>query len=227
MINEYIEYAKSMEAREEVINWVNVILSSGLKKEVKISQGEVEHVLDYLCSNASPKRLMKMSITQAKSNTKKWVAANQKKGKNLVDRDEDIKTIHNFVCGSSIVELVSTKAYKREGYLMSHCLGGYELNDNRAVYSYRDKKNLPHATFEVVKDNNEILQIKGKGNGAIHPKYIEPILAFLQSIDQTPRPSEMKNLGYYHITSEMEYLIKNVAGYENQTTYINGELYAY
>ena len=49
------------------------------------------------------------------------------------------------------------------------------------------------------KSAGEIVQIKGKGNGAIHPKYIHPILAFLKRIGFDIRPGDMKNLGYWHI----------------------------
>ena len=227
MINKYIEYAKAFGARDEVINWINVVLKASLDKKKNISGEQIEHILDYLCSDKSPKRLMKMSIAQAKSNTDKWVKANQKKGKHLVDRGDDIETIHNYKDGSCIVKLLSTKAYRREGFMMNHCLGGYSPNDNRIIYSYRDNKNNPHATFEVVKDNNEIMQIKGKGNGPIHPKYIMPILDFLTSIGQTPRPSEMKNLGYYHINNDVKDFVIQIKGWEKQVTTIHGELYAF
>ena len=32
------------------------------------------------------------------------------------------------------------------------------------------------------KSAGKIVQIKGKGNGAIHPKYLHPILSFLRSV---------------------------------------------
>lgn len=227
MIDKYIDYANAFGASDEVLNWIRTTLNKGLTKKVVISQDEIEHVLDYLCSDKAPKRLMKMSITQAKSNTAKWVKTNQKKGRNLVDSDKDIKSIHDFSDGSRIVELLTNKAFKREGFLMSHCLGGYSVDSDKKIYSYRDTKNIPHATFEVVRNNNEVMQIKGKGNGEIHPKYIDPILTFLASIDQAPRPSEMKNLGYYHINKESYALVKAIKGYENQVTYIHGEMYAY
>jgi hypothetical protein len=109
---------------------------------------------------------------------------------------------------------------------MSHCVGGYTLTNDCLIYSYRDSKNMPHATFEVRKSNNEIIQIKGKGNGAIHPKYIDPILEFLKAIGMDIRPSDMINLGYHHIQKDhLEYLNKSKA--RDQIVIICGEAYAF
>ena len=70
------------------------------------------------------------------------------------------------------------------------------------------------------------MQIKGKGNGAIHPKYIHPILAFLKSINLDIRPTDMVNLGYYHIPKDHLEIIKLFDGLDKQVVVINGESYA-
>ncbi len=227
MLNEYLNYAKGMDARQEVLDWINQTLAAALRKKKQLPQGEIEHILDYLCSSAAPNRLLKMSIAQAKGNAEKWVKANIKKGRNLQDEDGDLEVIHEYADGSRIVKLLTETAYKREGSLMSHCLGGHKVNADIAIYSYRDAKNYPHATFEVQRNNGQIAQIKGKGNGPIHPRYINPILDFLTSIGQKPRPSEMKNLGYYHVDKSLLPLIESVDEFKNQLTSLHGELYAY
>ncbi len=226
MLGEYLKYANGMNAREEVIWWINNTINAALKKKKQINQGEIEHIIDYLSSPAAPQRLMKMSIIQAKESADKWSKANQKKGKEIVDNDNDIKSLHEYPDGSRIVKLISKEAYKREGFFMSHCLGGYQVTKDTEIYSYRDSKNLPHATFEVRKNGGEIVQIKGKGNGPIHPKYIMPILDFLISIGRKPRPSEMKNLGYYHIDPVHHEFVKSIVGADKFLTTIHGELYA-
>lgn len=226
-VTEYLNYAKAMNANAEVLAWIELILGSAEKKNKLPSQVDVEHIIDFLCSDKAPKRLMKMSISQAKQSAEAWAKTNQKKGKNLIEDDDDTDTIHSYSDGSRIAKLVSEKAYKREGFLMSHCLGGYTIKNDVEIYSYRDNKNQPHATFEVRRQGGEINQIKGKGNGPIHPRYIMSILDFLTSIGQKPRPSEMINLGYHHIAKEHLEYIKNVNGWEKQVTTIHGELYAY
>jgi len=198
-----IKYAKDIGANQEVIDWCSRILGAFKKKAVTINIGEFEHILDYLVSDKAPARLRKMSYAQALSSANKWSAASQKKGSKIIDSPEDLKTLHEFTDGCRIVELLTKSAYEREGFFMAHCVGGYSP-DTSTVYSYRDSDNKPHATFEVTKDGGEISQIKGKGNGNVHPKYIEPILIFLKIIGKEIRPSEMSYLGYHHITPAVE-----------------------
>lgn len=219
-----IDYAKSIGASEEVVIWLETTAKSHLVKTGVIEN--IEHIVDWLVSPAAPRRLRKLSYKDAKRLSDEWSKANQKKGKNLSDDGDDIETVHDFLDGTRIVRLKTKKAYRREGFLMSHCVGGYSLNDSVHIYSYRDSKNMPHATFEVQKNNNEIVQIKGKGNGDIHPKYIHPILAFLKVVGMDIRPGDMKNLGYWHITKDhIEYLKKTNAW--EQVVVIGGEHYAF
>lgn len=219
------QYAKHLNANDEVLCWLRTAGKKAINKKT-VTESEMEHIIDFLVSSAAPERLQKMSVTDAKRKAKEWSEKNQKKGKNLSDSDDDIETIHDFLDGTRIVKLKTKKAFQREGFLMSHCAGGYNPDSKDClIYSYRDSKNMPHATFEVRKNNNEIVQIKGKGNGSIHPKYIHPILAFLKTIGMEIRPNDMQNLGYYHVDkSHLEFLKTTEAW--SQVTMINGEAYA-
>ena len=225
-----VNYAKHINANDEVINWIETTLkayfSKFLPNLLDHNYCPIEHIIDYLVSPSAPKRLRKMSFKDAERKAEEWSKASQKKGKNLKDQDDDVETVHDFLDGTKIVKLKSKKAFQREGFLMSHCVGGYSTTDeDLLIYSYRDSKNMPHATFEVRKNNNEIVQIKGKGNGSIHPKYIHPILAFLEVIGMKIRPNDMQNLGYYHIDDEHIAFIKKFLG-EDQITMISGKAYA-
>lgn len=226
MIEQIQSYAKGLNSNDEIMIWLSTAGKKAIVK-YKAKLEELEHIVDYFISNDSPKRLQKMSFQDAKRLSKAWSEKNQKKGKNLVDLEEDIEIVHDFLDGTKIVKLLSKKALQREGFLMAHCVGGYTLTNDLFIYSYRDHKNLPHATFEVRKNNNEIVQIKGKGNGAIHPKYIHPILAFLKLIglNINIRPSDMVNLGYYHIDKNHLNFLNNTK-YHKEITMINGEAYA-
>lgn len=224
MIEPLKSYARDIGASEEVLSWINTTAKKAYMKH-GFEIGEAEHIIDFFISDKAPTRLRKMSFQDAKRKAKEWSDANQKKGRNLTDSLDDIETIHLFPDGSSIVKLKTKSALSREGFLMNHCVGGYSLSDSRHIYSYRDSKNMPHATFEVQKNNEEIVQIKGKGNGPIHPKYIHPILEFLKVIGMDIRPSDMVNLGYHHLPKEhLEYLKKSDAW--KQVSMINGEAYA-
>lgn len=225
-MDELIKYANGMNANDEVLFWLNTVGKSAAKKGTSFSY--IEHVIDYLVSSQAPPRLRKMSYLDAKRKADEWSAKNQKNGKNLVDTSDDIETIHDFLDGSKIVRLKTQKAFEREGFLMSHCVGGYSASSESClIYSYRDKNNMPHATFEVQKRDKSINQIKGKGNGPIHPKYIHPILAFLKSIGMEIRPHDMQNLGYQHIHKDHLPYLQRITKASSQITTINGEAYAH
>lgn len=227
MIEQLEEYAAGINSNQEVLGWLKTTGKKAIEKRVA-TIGDVEHILDFLNSDAAPERLRKMSFVDAKRKAAEWSEANQKKGRGLVDADDDLEVIHDFRDGNKIVRLKTQKAYQREGFLMNHCVGGYNPSESDClIYSYRDALNMPHATFEVRKEDNEIVQIKGKGNGPIHPKYIHPILAFLKAIGMDIRPSDMKNLGYYHIHKSHTEFLKKIPGAWEQITMINGEAYAH
>ena len=220
-----LSYAKSINASQEVFDWLATTGAKSLKKKLA-DESDLEHIVDYFISGSAPSRLRKMSFKDAKRKAKEWSEANQKKGRNLIDEDSDIETVYDFLDGTRIVILKTKKAYQREGFMMNHCVGGYQISDDVHIYSYRDAQNMPHATFEVQKSHNEIVQIKGKGNGVIHPKYIHPILAFLKTVGMEIRPSDMSNLGYYHIDKcHLDFLKTSEA--IKQVTMINGEAYAH
>lgn len=225
MIEQLEQYAKHLNANDEVLSWLRTTGKKALKTE-QANSSLLEHILDFFISSAAPSRLQKMSIGDAKRKAEEWSKSNQKKGRDLIDAEEDIETIYDFLDGNKIVRLKTKKAFQREGFFMSHCAGG--LNpENSHIYSYRDKSNEPHATFEVKKENNEIVQIKGKGNGPIHPKYVHPILTFLKTIGMEIRPSDMTNLGYHHIHKDHIEFLKQISGAWKQVAEINGEAYAF
>ena len=206
----YNSYAKGLGATEEVLSWVETTLQRRLlnPKKKEPSQTEVEHLLDYLCSAAGPKKLKRMSYEQAEVKAAAWTKAQQKKGSHIEEQASDTKTIKKFTDGARIAKLVGKAAFEREGFLMRHCVASYYNRQDIEVYSYRDKENEPHATFEVLSSNGQIQQIKGKGNGSIHPKYIKPVVAFLKKLGVPVRSSEMKNLGYINVDKETKALIE-------------------
>lgn len=230
MIEQLEAYAIGINASTEVMTWLRTTGQKAIKTKLLQERvlSEIEHILDFLVSSAAPKRLQKMSYADAKRKAQEWAESNKKKGRGLVDSPEDIETIHDFLDGTKIVRLKTKKAFQREGFMMNHCVGGYSPDStNQNIYSYRDAKNMPHATFEVQKANNEIVQIKGKGNGAIHPKYIHPILAFLKSIGMDIRPNDMVNLGYHHLPNEHLSFLERYKGAQKQIVVISGEPYAF
>lgn len=209
MLEEYKKYAKNIGIDSDVEVWIDTTLNNYLKKMPQTSQQEVEHLLDFFSSSDRPRKIKRMSFDQATRKATVWTKNLQKKGASIREEIRDTEELHLFPDGSKIVKLIGKAAFDREGYLMRHCVASYFESKSCQIYSYRDVSNKPHATFEVTLTGSDIVQIKGKGNGPIHPKYIEPILTFLQIIGKAIRPSEMINLGYAHISKDMWRLLQN------------------
>lgn len=144
----YHEYAKHIGGDEFVLNWVKTTLANHLK-ENQPSTEEVEHVLDFLVSDSAPKRINKMSYEQAHVAAEKWNKALQKKGADIKESDSDVETVLDFKDGFRIVKLVGENAYKREGFLMRHCVGSYYGRGDVLIFSLRDADNNSHATLEI------------------------------------------------------------------------------
>lgn len=199
------KYVAQTEGNPEITHWINTTLKKYLTKNPE-DQSEIEHILDFMKSDRAPKRLQKMSYAQAKTSAEKWVKSLVKKGNHLDDTNE-IEVVKSFKDGFKLVKLVGKIAFEREGHLMSHCVASYHGKDDVEIYSLRDAKNQPHCTIEVVK-GEEINQIKGKGNGSIHPDYITTVLDILKHFKMDVKPHDMKNLGYVHLTPFEISLIK-------------------
>ncbi|MGD9600072.1 MAG: hypothetical protein AB7P94_17285 [Steroidobacteraceae bacterium] len=187
------DYANGLGADDVVRDWLERCVFSKDDVINKETQSDIEHVIDFLISDKRPKSLKKVTYKQIKDKTKKWNDALIKKGNHIKESKTDTEIILDFKDGFKFVKLVGRNAYKREGFLMRHCVESY-FGKEDVMYSLRDKKNMPHAT--IAKSSQ---QIKGKGNGPIHPKYIHYVVEFLEHIGIDVRDSEMENIGYVNI----------------------------
>ncbi|MBV6514203.1 MAG: hypothetical protein FMNOHCHN_03793 [Ignavibacteriaceae bacterium] len=225
MIQMYENYAKTEKAK----SWVRTVLAKTVqKREQSLDQAEVEHIIDYLDSSSSPARIDRMTYDQAKSNTDKWLKAQIKKGEHILETDEDVEVVlRGKKSGFKLVRLVGEAAFKREGFLMSHCVASYANRKDTEVYSLRDEKNMPHCTIEVTRGaDRRINQIKGKGNGPIHPKYIRYVLRILKYFKVEVRSSEMSNLGYITLSDDYwKFLDSN--GFKGKEITYGGTRYLY
>jgi hypothetical protein len=191
-MRDYKPYALALGANSAVLYWIGHNLVNYVKTNPE-NQEEIEHIIDYLVSPDAPANIVKMSYESAAKNTEKWTKALIKKGKHIKETEKDTTVVLDFKDGFKIVRLVGKNAYEREGYLMRHCVGSY-YGSSKEIYSLRDKDNMPHCTME--KDQ----QVKGKGNGNIHPKYVGYVVKFLEHIGMTVGDSEMLHLGYINVS---------------------------
>lgn len=202
----YLEQALN----DEVKLWVSRNLKNYLEKNAE-NRDEIEHIIDYLNSPEAPPRLQKMSYLQAKSNADKWLKSQVKKGKTIDEKESDVEVFLDFGDGFKIVKLIGENAYKKEGFLMGHCVASY-YQGRSEIYSLRDKNCNPHATIEVIIERGRINQVKGKGNGSIHPLYIRYILAFFSQINLEVESYELGRLGYKKIEDKTFAKVKDIKG---------------
>lgn len=225
MINKYLV---NPDLTDEVKYWITHNLANYLKKNPE-NQTEIEHIIDFLSSDMAPTRLRKMSYSQAKAGADKWNELLQKRGASIQETDADVKPFIKLKSGYRFVQLITKAAYDREGALMRHCVGNYYGKNDVKIYSLRDPLNNPHCTIEVVGDAKSINQIKGKGNGSIHPDYIGKVLLFLKKLNVGVRSSELRNLGYEDLEfvtpGFTEWLLKSTRGAKFKV--IDGKKYFY
>ena len=235
-----LENYRAQALNDEVRDWVNKNLTNYLVKMFEKSlngtkkqpedHDEIEHIIDYLNSPEAPQRLQKMSYAQAKSNAEKWLKTQIKKGKTIEEAPSDFEVFLDFNDGFKFVKLLGENAYKKEGFLMSHCVASYyHQQDTSQIYSLRDKKNNPHATIEVEINAGRIEQIKGKGNGSIHPLYAGYILQFINKINLEVSYYDLSKFGYQKVSPKLFEKIKLTNGLafleikQNQYLYIKSE----
>jgi len=201
-MKKYIEQIdKNHHNYNEIVKWLTVNLKNHVKKELE-NEGEIEHILDYLQSDKAPKELRGLQYHAAANNAHRWVQAMNKKGRNIPETDADVEVVIDFEDGFKLVQLIKPNAYKREGALMAHCVASY-ADKACKVFSLRDSKNVPHCTIEVNENETGINQIKGKGNGSIHPRYVSYVIKVIEHLGLPVRDSEMSNLGYIKISPEL------------------------
>lgn len=218
MLQKYIQQVES----EEVKKWIKTVLKAYLSKNDE-NVGEIEHILDYFsfkrkkCKERNKRfKLTRLGYEQARDEASAWVEKQNKKAANIVETEADIVEIKELDNGLRLVKLVGENAFKREGRLMSHCVGSYYGKKGVEVYSIRDEGNSPHCTIEVSGDDAN--QVKGKGNGSIHPKYVGSVLKALKFLNKEVRKSEMTYLGYREVSKDIFAMYnKNFKGFK----YIN------
>ena len=207
MKQEILNYARGLNASNIIIKWIKNL------DDIK-NQSEIEHIIDFLIHKDFD-NLSWASYNLLLEKSKKWIKQlSQNVARIDEEYGEDIEQVLDFEDGFKFVKLLSEKSYRREGALMSHCVASY-YDRGVEIYSLRDEFNKPHCTIE--KDT----QIKGKGNGSIHPKYIDYVVQFLEWTGMIVRDNEMKNLGY--IVPEFKDYVVNTL-YKNRYVKDNEEI---
>ena len=229
-MKKYLDFVREFQNDNEFGKYfIENQLTKHLEKNPE-NQTEIEHILDYLYSTKKKFELVGYKTISEKA--MKWSEKLQNSAsiKNKEIEDKDFSVVKEWKKdGFRFVKLISKEAYAREGKIMSHCVSSYFGEDDE-IYSLRDKNNLPHATL-----SKSSQQIKGKGNGLIHPKYIKYVVEFLGFLKIEVRDSEMKNLGYANVEKFKKYLSEETVAElfnckyhykENKLLDTNGKVFA-
>ena len=92
-------------------------------------------------------------------------------------------TLLAFENGYRFALLTTPKDLEIEGRRMRHCVGdyGYEVDHGSDIVSLRDRRNRPHVTLEIL-GSRQVVQIKGKANGPVAPRYGKYVAAFIREM---------------------------------------------
>ena len=174
---------------DRIDTWIDTHVIPYSRKN-KIDQSELEHIIDFLKSKESPKKITRLGYTQALESAEKWVEKINKKS----SVDESLSDIDKVFSNDNYywVKLKTEQSFKREGKLMGHCVASY-FNRNCDIYSLRDKKNNPHCTIEV-NSKGIVSQIKGKQNKFVVSKYHSEVIEFLRHLKLNLNTYDLRNI---------------------------------
>jgi hypothetical protein len=212
--------------KEIVKTYINNIMKKYIENEKNANQGELEHIIDLFNAKQVDERILKIPVKTAIEKSKKWVKKLSEQAGAIPETECDTEIVHDFNNGFKFVKLLSKSTYAREGKLMSNCVLSYFGRNDVLIYSLRDKLNKPHCTLEVKIENNYVNQIKGKGKGSVHPKYIKYVLFMLQKLGQKLRSSELTYLGYDEIDGDVLTLL-NTNFVNLKTLTFDGKMFLY
>ena len=179
------------------------------KENYEVNTDEIEHIIDYFMWIENPN--YKLSYKEAKKKAEGWAKS---MSRDTTDEMEgvDYEVVLKFEDGFKYVKLLTETAYKNETANMRHCIKSYWGRDN-VVYSLRAKKNLPHATCDILRDaSDKIQQIQGKGNNNIDGKYRKYNIEFLEHMGFSINKRFMEKLGYKHFPAKYTKKIESRVG---------------
>ena len=197
----------------KAIKWMDTVLAAQFKKQPESdTRVEIEHIIDFIVSDAAPKSLQMTSFDQMQEKARKWVEDLQKQGACIAETEADTEIVHDFGDGFKLVKLLGKAAFDREGSLMRHCVASYYGKSGIQVFSLRDAQNKPHCTMDITSKNGRVNQIKGKGNGSVHPKYINYMITILQKLGKEVNEHDVANLGYCTLPDWVQEFIETEGG---------------
>ena len=215
--DELFQFEPSQEVREQLSHigdWIDGI--AGAEAPAKDDPNFNEKNQFFLQCQKDLKSLNKLNIELAFEKAELWVQ-DMNKLNNKVSKaaqtseiadNENFKVIVRFDNGCVGVSLISEAALKDEGSKMSHCVGGHGYWNKvqrgvTQIYSIRTPQGESACTIEVT--DKRTVQVKGKGNRAPVPKYIEMSVELLNMVGSTGECSDLAAAGILWNSEKKKY----------------------
>lgn len=174
-----------------IVDWLNGIASAEAPEKDDPNFNEKNQFF-HQCQK-DLKGLSKFNLDTGFEKAEAWVEEmnklNSKVNKSLttssITDNENYKVVERFDNGCVAVNLISQQALQDEGNKMSHCVGGHgywsKVKDGKTqIYSIRTPQGESACTIEVT--GGKTIQVKGKGNRAPVPKYIDMAVTVLNKV---------------------------------------------
>lgn len=185
-----------------------VIFSGGRLYRLKRITSTLEQIQDYFLANEQSsgkendicplglqsKNISKISFPEGIKRTIAWHKYVEQQAEKVgaakalqlvksLKKGTDYKIIDDSFEDILIVQLKSEKAATVEGSIMKHCITSYgrDIAQGKSlIYSVRNKKMVPVATFEMSKTGKRAVQVKGPHNSTIKPIYHDSIREYFK-----------------------------------------------
>ncbi len=163
-----------LENRKGFIKWLANVVEGASRSP---STQDIRYIVDFVVGSADAKIESYKTFDDAYKASQEWHETLSQGMDQDVEHRDDAQVIHDFKNGYKIVDLQQCDL-DAEGNAMGHCVGTYDLNQGKKIYSLRDARNKPHVTIEI--ENNEVEQIRGKQNKPPVEKYAKMIRGWLK-----------------------------------------------
>lgn len=173
---------------EHIVDWFNYIENNIYNSNVNVKN---------YC-NKIIKKLYKMNFDIVLKYANSWL---EKITKNNFGSFGKIKNVLDIDENYSWFELFDSVALDKEGSIMKHCVGSYDLaqsnlnGHNVRIFSLKDKYYKSYVTIEV--RNNIVIQVKGFANSSplFFRNYILIFLNYFSFENENSYQQDLKNIG--------------------------------
>lgn len=154
-------------------------------------------VLNNFILNTEVKELDDLSMKEALDNANLWMLDLGDSEKIELGEVEEILDFGEM----KLILLIDQKSFGWEGFHMKHCVKSYYKKSEEGlskVYSLRKKDyDIPVCTFEI--ENEKLIQVHGRGNGKVSPKYFDTIITCLSHL-KVSASRYVEKMGYLILT---------------------------